>query len=319
MSRLTLAPVPDREPAEPRGEGHLPGHAAASRREREQRDLVGLYVRGGTPDQNLVSYDGFTVYHVDHLFGYFTAFNMEAVDEVELHKGAYDARFGGRLSSVLELRGKSGPKDRFSGSVTASLLSAGGSFSAPLGSKGSVLLAGRRSFQSGLYNDILGMFGSETGGVGPRMIGGGPSGGGPAEAASSRKAGCWASTRPRRSPTSTISTARSSTTSGPKDRFELSLYGGTDNLDNSRSMEMPSFSPRFGSETTPTFTISGTIDTNDVGRWSNRAGEFLVEPALHDPLGDPPVGGLLPIHESRETAARTATSPSQGTRARERG
>ena len=50
--------------------------------------LVGPDVRGRTPDQTLVLYDGFTIYHVDHLFGYFTAFNMDAVEDVELRKGA---------------------------------------------------------------------------------------------------------------------------------------------------------------------------------------------------------------------------------------
>ena len=68
----------------------------------------GLYVRGGTPDQNRVEYDGFRVYHVDHLFGYFSAFNMDAVDTVELSKGGFEARHGGVLSSVMQISGKSG-------------------------------------------------------------------------------------------------------------------------------------------------------------------------------------------------------------------
>ena len=63
----------------------------------------GLYVRGGTPDQNLVLFDGFTVYHVDHLFGFFSAFNANAVKDVQLYKGGFDAKYGGRLSSVVEL------------------------------------------------------------------------------------------------------------------------------------------------------------------------------------------------------------------------
>ena len=60
---------------------------ASARRLRQQRGVLGgLYVRGGTPDQNRVEYDGFRVYHVDHLFGYFSAFNMDAVDTVELSR-----------------------------------------------------------------------------------------------------------------------------------------------------------------------------------------------------------------------------------------
>jgi hypothetical protein len=58
-----------------------------------QESSSGLYVRGGTPDQNLILYDGFTIYHVDHLFGYFSAFNMEAVREVRLSKGGYEAKY----------------------------------------------------------------------------------------------------------------------------------------------------------------------------------------------------------------------------------
>ena len=61
----------------------------------------GLFVRGGTPDQNLVLFDGFTVYHVDHLFGFFSAFNANAVKDVQLYKGGFDAKYGGRLSSCL--------------------------------------------------------------------------------------------------------------------------------------------------------------------------------------------------------------------------
>ncbi|MBK9389323.1 MAG: TonB-dependent receptor [Bacteroidetes bacterium] len=54
----------------------------------------GLYVRGGTPDQNLVLYDGFTVYHVDHLYGFFSAFNSNALKDVQLFKGGFESKFG---------------------------------------------------------------------------------------------------------------------------------------------------------------------------------------------------------------------------------
>jgi len=54
----------------------------------------GLYVRGGTPDQNLVLYDGFTVYQVDHLYGFYSAFNSNALKDVQLYKGGFESKFG---------------------------------------------------------------------------------------------------------------------------------------------------------------------------------------------------------------------------------
>ncbi len=119
----------------------------------------GLYVRGGTPDQNRVEYDGFRVYHVDHLFGYFSAFNMDAVDTVELSKGGFEARHGGALSSVMQITGKSGRLDRAAGSVGAGLLSFNGVYETPLfDNRGSGLLAVRRSFQGPLYDKILNLY-----------------------------------------------------------------------------------------------------------------------------------------------------------------
>ena len=82
----------------------------------------GIYVRGGTPDQNLVILDGMTVYHVDHFFGMFSAFNANAIKDVQVYKGGYPAKYGGRLSSVLELTGKRGGSEQ-GYSIGASLLS----------------------------------------------------------------------------------------------------------------------------------------------------------------------------------------------------
>jgi ferric enterobactin receptor len=78
----------------------MPGISAAN------EHTSGLYVRGGTPDQALTLFDGFTVYNVDHLFGFFSAFNANAIKDVQLYKGAFDAKYGGRLSSVVEITGK---------------------------------------------------------------------------------------------------------------------------------------------------------------------------------------------------------------------
>ena len=130
------------------------------------------YVRGGTPDQNRIEYDGFRVYEVDHLFGYFSAFNMDAIEDVELSKGGFEARHGGALSSVMQITGKSGRLDRTAGGVGASLLSFNGTVETPLfNNKGSALLAVRRSFQGPLYNSILNLFDNNPAGGPGQAVG----------------------------------------------------------------------------------------------------------------------------------------------------
>ncbi|WP_345158228.1 TonB-dependent receptor [Pontibacter saemangeumensis] len=64
----------------------------------------GLYVRGGGPDQNLVLLDDAVIYNPSHLFGFFSVFNPDAVESVELYKGGFPAQYGGRLSSVMEVK-----------------------------------------------------------------------------------------------------------------------------------------------------------------------------------------------------------------------
>ncbi|MEL0198904.1 MAG: carboxypeptidase-like regulatory domain-containing protein, partial [Gammaproteobacteria bacterium] len=73
----------------------------------------GLIVRGGTIDQNLVLFDDFTVYHVDHVFGFFSAFNNNAIKDVQFYKGGFSAKYGGRMSSVVDITGKDGNTEQF--------------------------------------------------------------------------------------------------------------------------------------------------------------------------------------------------------------
>ena len=88
---------------------------------------------------------------------------MEAVSEVRLSKGGYEAKYGGRLSSIMELTGNPGNGKDIHGSGGFSLLSFNGLTEASLfGGKGSFILAGRRSFQNPLYDSILGMFTEEA-------------------------------------------------------------------------------------------------------------------------------------------------------------
>lgn len=75
----------------------------------------GLYVRGGSPDQNLILLDGVPVYNASHLFGFFSVFNDGAINNVELIKGGFPARFGGRLSSVIDITMKEGNMKEFKG------------------------------------------------------------------------------------------------------------------------------------------------------------------------------------------------------------
>jgi len=122
----------------------------------------GLYVRGGTPDQNLILLDGFTVYHVDHFYGFFSAFNPNAIKDVQLYKGGFGAKYGGRLSSVMELTGKTGNQSEFSGGGSIGAISANAYLEIPISEKLNVFLAGRRSYtdiiQSGIYNDIFDLY-----------------------------------------------------------------------------------------------------------------------------------------------------------------
>ena len=122
----------------------------------------GLFVRGGTPDQNLVLLDGMTVYNVDHFFGFFSAFNADAVKDVQLYKGAFPAKYGGRLSSVVDLTGKTGDPNKLHGSLGMNLLNARAGLQIPLFKKGSFSINGRRSYtdiiRSGLYENIFDVF-----------------------------------------------------------------------------------------------------------------------------------------------------------------
>ncbi len=117
----------------------------------------GLYVRGGTPDQNLILFDGMTVYHVDHFFGFFSAFNPDAIKDVQIYKGAFPAKYGGRLSSVIDMVGKTGNSDEIHGVAGLSLLSGNATLEGPL-LDGSFLISARRSYSdiiaSNAYNSI---------------------------------------------------------------------------------------------------------------------------------------------------------------------
>jgi outer membrane receptor for ferrienterochelin and colicin len=80
-----------------------------------------LSVRGGSPDQNLILLDGIPVYNANHVFGFLSVFNTDALKKVTLYKSNFPARYGGRLSSIIDITTKDGNKQLFSGSATIGL------------------------------------------------------------------------------------------------------------------------------------------------------------------------------------------------------
>ncbi len=111
----------------------------------------GLYVRGGGPDQNLIILDDAPVYNAHHLMGMFSLFSGPAIKNIELVKGGFPARYGGRLASVLDIVMEDGNMQEYHGSLTVGLISSQASVQGPIvKNKASFLLTGRRT-----YADLL--------------------------------------------------------------------------------------------------------------------------------------------------------------------
>jgi ferric enterobactin receptor len=186
----------------------------------------GLYIRGGTPDQNLILYDGFTVYHVDHLYGFFSAFNSNALKDIQLYKGGFESRYGGRLSSVTDITSKEGNRKKVNVGADVSLLCTNIFAEMPVGDKFTSFIAFRKSYQGALYEMMFNKFNKRRTTDAPD-VGTGPG---------------------RRFSQSTEITSyfydldvKLTYKPSQKDIISLSLYNGTDKLDNSFSSGIPSF------------------------------------------------------------------------------
>jgi hypothetical protein len=122
---------------------------------------AGIYVRGGGPDQNLIILDDAVVYNANHLFGFFSTFNGDALKSVELTKAGFPARYGGRLSSVIDLNMKDGNKEKLSGEGGIGLISSRLVLEGPIKTKkegpakASFLLSGRRTYLDAIVKPIL--------------------------------------------------------------------------------------------------------------------------------------------------------------------
>ena len=105
-----------------------------------------LFVRGGSPDQNLILLDDVPLYYVSHFGGFFSVFNSDAINDVKLVKGGFPARYGSRLSSILDVRMKEGNMNKLKAQGTLGLLSSKISIDGPiLRDKSSFILSARKN------------------------------------------------------------------------------------------------------------------------------------------------------------------------------
>jgi hypothetical protein len=116
----------------------------------------GMFVRGGSIDGNLILLDEATVYNVSHLFGFFSVFNNDALKDVTLYKGGFPAQFGGRLSSVMDIRMKDGDMHKFHADGGIGLLSSHLTLQGPIiKNKASFLISGRRSYIDRVFKAVF--------------------------------------------------------------------------------------------------------------------------------------------------------------------
>lgn len=116
----------------------------------------GMYVRGGGPDENLFLLDGIPLYNVNHLGGFFSAFNADAVKNVTLYKGSFPARFGGRLSSVLDVTTNNGNDREIHGNASIGFISAKFNLEGPIvKEKTTFCLSARRTYADFLLQPLI--------------------------------------------------------------------------------------------------------------------------------------------------------------------
>lgn len=127
----------------------LPGVQAGS------EGSSGLYIRGGGPEQNLILLDGVPVYNASHLFGFFSVFNADAINRVELLKGGFPARYGGRLSSVIDINMKEGNDKKIKGEGSVGVVASRLTVEGPVAKNTTFIISGRRTYIDLLASPII--------------------------------------------------------------------------------------------------------------------------------------------------------------------
>ena len=127
----------------------------------------GYNVRGGATDQNLLLLNNGTIYNPNHLFGFFSAFNSDMVQDVELYKSSIPAQYGGRISSVLNITGKEASKEKFTGAANIGLVTSKLNLEIPLvKEKMSLLLSGRTTYSDWIMKRLPEKSGYKNGNAG---------------------------------------------------------------------------------------------------------------------------------------------------------
>jgi hypothetical protein len=115
----------------------------------------GFNVRGGSADQNLIMYDGLPVFNSSHVFGFFSTFNAEAVRDVTFHSGGIPAEYGGRISSVLNIRSREGSYEKWETSGGIGIISSNLAVGGPIKKdKTSIVVSARSTYSDWLINSI---------------------------------------------------------------------------------------------------------------------------------------------------------------------
>ncbi|MFH1196746.1 MAG: TonB-dependent receptor [bacterium] len=115
----------------------------------------GLYVRGGSPDQTLTLVDGVVVYNPFHLGGFASSFNSDAVQDIKLIKGGFPAEYGGRVSSVLDIKLRDGNSTAFKGNIGIGVINSRASIEGPLNDKMTYLFSARKMYLNSLQEAFL--------------------------------------------------------------------------------------------------------------------------------------------------------------------
>ncbi|HAA23824.1 MAG TPA: TonB-dependent receptor, partial [Cytophagales bacterium] len=114
-----------------------------------------LYVRGGSADQNLILLDGVPVYNANHVFGFLSVFNGDALQGIDLYTGGFPAQYGGRLSSVLDITMREGNQQELKGMVSVGLVASKAMLEGPIGEKTSFLVTARRTYFDVIASPIV--------------------------------------------------------------------------------------------------------------------------------------------------------------------